>query len=116
MVAGTYAGLTGLAKLFKFKSAETMKFASPLSWKVTGVAAAVLGVYGFATADKSKEVAKEKALADLIDPTKGTEKERSSAFDKQWDAIEKGDLSNLHESTKFRDMVSKETPQASRSK
>lgn len=108
LFAGGYAAFSGAAKLFKLKGADKLKFASPLSWKLTGAAAAILGVYGFATADKGKEVAKEKAMADLMDPTKGTEKERSAAFDKQWDAIDKGDLSNLKESTKFRDKISAE--------
>lgn len=120
VIAGGYASFTGIAKLVKMKGAAAMKFASPLSWKASAAAAAVMGIYGFVTADRAKEVAKEKALADFMDPTKGSEKDRSAAFDKQWDAIDKGDLSNLktaNESSKFRDKVTasrEHTAEASR--
>lgn len=108
VVAGTYASMTGIAKMVKMKGASAMKFATPGSWKVAGLGAAAMGLYGFVTADRAKEVAKEKAMADYMDPTKGSEKERSAAFDKQWDAIDKGDLSNLKQksATHFQDKIS----------
>ena len=101
-VAGGYAAMSGINNLL---TKTKMKFASPLSWKIAGAGAAILGVYGFVTADKKKEVAAEKAIADYMDPTKGTEKERDKQLEQDIAAIQKGDYSNLTESTKFRDMV-----------
>ena len=108
LMLASAAAVNGVMKFTKFGSKRPI--VGKVDWFITGITAAVAGIYGFVTANKGNEIAKEKAINEVLEraAARPNDPAAQKMAEKEIEVI----IEHGPQSTKYRDLVNQSRAQS----